>query len=72
MTAKERAIELIKTISDEQAAYVINFIKNIEEKHAIDGRDDDGTIEYLFRNYVDDHIREPLVDFGEAVGNEKW
>ncbi|MHC6204781.1 hypothetical protein ACYULU_16510 [Breznakiellaceae bacterium SP9] len=33
---------------------------------------DDGSLEYLFRGYSDDGIREPLVDFGEAVGNEQW
>ena len=33
---------------------------------------DDGSLEYLFRDYRDDGIREPLVNFGEAVGNEQW
>jgi len=33
---------------------------------------DDGSLAYLFRNYVDDGIREPIIDFGNAVGNEKW
>ncbi|GHV89002.1 hypothetical protein AGMMS50267_13620 [Spirochaetia bacterium] len=33
---------------------------------------DDGSLEYLFRGYGDDGIREPLVDFGAAVGNEQW
>jgi hypothetical protein len=33
---------------------------------------DDGSLAYLFKDYVDDGIREPLVDFGEAVGNERW
>jgi len=33
---------------------------------------DDGSLEYLFKGYEDDGIREPIVDFGEAVGNEKW
>ena len=33
---------------------------------------DDGSLAYLFRDYVDDGIREPIVDFGNAVGNEKW
>jgi hypothetical protein len=33
---------------------------------------DDGSLAYLFRNYADDGVREPLVDFGKAVGNEKW
>jgi hypothetical protein len=33
---------------------------------------DDGSLAYLFRGYTDDGIREPVVDFGEAVGNEHW
>ncbi|MDR1858749.1 MAG: hypothetical protein LBQ69_04695 [Treponema sp.] len=32
---------------------------------------DDGSLAYLFRDYVDDGIREPIVDFGNAVGNEQ-
>ena len=27
---------------------------------------DDGSLAYLFRDYVDDGIREPVVDFGSA------
>ena len=33
---------------------------------------DDGSLAYLFKDYKDDGIREPLIDFGEAVGNEQW
>jgi hypothetical protein len=33
---------------------------------------DDGSLAYLFRDYSDDGIREPVVDFGDAVGNEQW
>ena len=33
---------------------------------------DDGSLEYLFRDYKDDGIREPIVDFGNAIGNEQW
>jgi hypothetical protein len=33
---------------------------------------DDGSLAYLFREYVDDGVREPIVDFGSAVGNEQW
>jgi hypothetical protein len=33
---------------------------------------DDGSLAYLFKGYTDDGIREPLVDFGEAIGNEQW
>ena len=33
---------------------------------------DDGSLEWLCRGYVDDGIREPLVDFGESAGKEQW
>ena len=33
---------------------------------------DNGSLEYLFRDYIDDGIREPIVDFGNAVGNEQF
>jgi len=33
---------------------------------------DDGSLAYLFKDYVDDGIREPIADFGSAVGNEQW
>jgi hypothetical protein len=33
---------------------------------------DDGSLAYLFKDYIDDGIREPIIDFGGAVGNEKW
>jgi hypothetical protein len=33
---------------------------------------DDGSLSFLFRNYRDDGIREPLTDFGEPVGAERW
>jgi len=33
---------------------------------------DDGSLAYLFRDYVDDGIRETIVVFGSAVRNEQW
>jgi hypothetical protein len=33
---------------------------------------DDGSLAYLFKDYIDDGIRELIVDFGGAVGNEQW
>ena len=33
---------------------------------------DDGSLEFLFKDYIDDGIREPIINFGKAVGNEKW
>ena len=34
--------------------------------------EDDGSLDFLFKNYVDDGIREQIISFGKAVGNEKW
>ena len=34
--------------------------------------DDDGSLAYLFKDYSDDGIREPIIDFGVAIGNEQW
>ena len=33
---------------------------------------DDGSLEYLFKDYIDDGIREPVINFGKTVGNEQW
>ena len=33
---------------------------------------DDGSLGFLFKDYKDDGIREPIVDFGKAVVNEQW
>ena len=33
---------------------------------------DDGSLAFLFKDYIDDGIREPIIDFGEAIGNEQW
>ena len=33
---------------------------------------DDGSLAYLFKDYIDDGIREQIIDFGNAIGNEQW
>ncbi|MCL2719784.1 MAG: hypothetical protein FWD47_00400 [Treponema sp.] len=33
---------------------------------------DDGSLDFLFKDYIDDGIREPIMNFGKAVGNEQW
>ena len=33
---------------------------------------DDGSLAYLFKDFTDDGLREPLVSFGKATGNEQW
>jgi hypothetical protein len=50
------------------AAKNIDWLEQIREERL----GDDGSLAYLFKDYVDDGIREPIIDFGEAAGNEKW
>jgi hypothetical protein len=50
---------------------LVSFEKQ-KSKPATVASHDNGTLEYLFRGYHDDGIREPLIDFGPAVGNEQW
>jgi hypothetical protein len=47
---------------------IVTFLDSPMSPRAVD----DGSLAYLFKDYTDDGIREPLVDFGEAVGNEQW
>jgi len=47
---------------------IVTFLDSLPEKTI----PDDGSLEYLFRDYKDDGIREPPVDFGKSVGNERW
>jgi hypothetical protein len=42
------------------------------ETHVSGVPEDDGSLDFLFKDYTDDCIREPVVDFGRAVGNEQW
>ena len=47
---------------------IVTFLTPSEPLKSVD----DGSLAYLFKDYIDDGIREPLIDFGEAIGNEKW
>ena len=47
---------------------IVTFLENPISNKSID----DGSIDFLFRDYIDDGIREPIMNFGQAVGNEKW
>jgi hypothetical protein len=51
---------------------IVTFLEDERTAEIGDNKADDGSLEYLFRGYVDDCIREPPVDFGEPVGNERW
>jgi hypothetical protein len=47
---------------------IVTFLDSSEPISTVD----DGSLGYLFNGYTDDGIREPLVDFGDAIGNEQW
>ena len=47
---------------------IVTFLDTPLPKESID----DGSLAYLFKDYIDDCIREPIVDFGAAIGNEQW
>ena len=43
-----------------------------EEEFSAKRSEDDMSLESLLAGYVDDGIREPLIDLGESVGREMW
>jgi len=47
---------------------IVTFLENPKSNNPID----DGSLGFLFRNYIDDGIREPIINFGRAIGNEQW
>ncbi|GAB2027036.1 AbrB/MazE/SpoVT family DNA-binding domain-containing protein [Lactovum odontotermitis] len=53
-----------------------SFNAEISEDHqlilSVAEDQDDGSLAYLFKEYEDDGIREPLIDFGESMGEEAW
>ena len=63
-----KTITLDKTTVIRECEVIITFLDHPDPVEPID----DGSLSYLFRNYTDDGIREPIVDFGKAVGNEQW
>ena len=65
--------KLLKQLGWENAEHFIAEV-TAEKKLLISvaPNQDDGSLAYLFKDYEDDCVREPLVDFGESVGNEEW
>ena len=47
---------------------IVTFLENSISSKLID----DGSLDFLFKDYKDDGIREPIINFGRAVGNEQW
>ena len=62
------AVVLDKTPVTHECEVIVTFLDSTVPAKSID----DGSLTYLFEAYTDDGIREPIVDFGEAVGNERW
>jgi len=59
---------LDKTPIINECDVIVTFLENSVTDMSID----DGSLDFLFKDYTDDNIREPIVDFGKAVGNEQW
>ena len=62
------AVILDKTPIDYKCEVIVTFLDTAESLKYVD----DSSLSYFFKDYIDDGIREPIVDFGEAIGNEKW
>jgi len=62
------AVVLDKTPVTNECEVIVTFLDFSVPTKSID----DGSLAYLFKDYTDNGIREPMVDFGEAVGNERW
>ena len=62
------AVVLDRMPSISECDVIVTFLETPVSPKSVD----DGSLEFLFKNYIDDGIREPIVNFGKAVGNEKW
>ncbi|MDR2543444.1 MAG: hypothetical protein LBC80_08370 [Treponema sp.] len=61
------AVVLDRIPSINQCDVIVTFLETPVNKSI-----DDGSLEFLFKDYIDDEIREPIINFGRAVGNEQW
>ena len=62
------AVVLDKIPSINACDVIVTFLEPSVSQKSID----DDSLGFLFKDYVDDGIREPIVNFGRAIGNEKW
>jgi len=62
------AVTLERSPVIDECDVIVTFL----ETPVLNDPSDDGSLAYLFKNYSDDGIRETIVDFGKAVGNEQW
>jgi len=61
------AVVLDRMPTINQCDVIVTFLDNPISKPI-----DDGSLDFLFKDYIDDGVREPIVNFGKAVGNEQW
>jgi hypothetical protein len=62
------AVVLDRMPSINECDVIVTFLENPISSKPID----DGSLDFLFKDYIDDGIREPIINFGKAVGNEQW
>jgi len=72
VTVKGKYDGMTVTLDRTPAIHKCEVIVTFLDPSLSDETVDDGSLAYLFRGFTDDGIREPIVDFGKAVGNEKW
>ena len=58
------AVILERTPAIRECEVIVTFPEPTKQGKSVD----DGSLAFLFRDYSDDGIREPIVDFGNAVG----
>ncbi|MDR0463659.1 MAG: hypothetical protein LBG94_00920 [Treponema sp.] len=72
---KGMSIILDSTPAINECDVIVTFLGTASEVHGspVSSKlDDDDSLAFLFRDYIDDGIREPIINFGRAVGNEQW
>ena len=72
VAAKGRYDGMTVVFDKPPVAYTCDVIVTFLEPSISEKSVDDGSLAYLFKDYVDDGVRESIIDFGPALGNEKW
>ena len=62
------AVILDRTPPVNKCDVIVTFLENPVSSKP----EDDGSLDFIFKDYIDDGIREPIINFGKAIGNERW
>ena len=62
------AVILDRTPPVNKCDVIVTFLENPVSSKP----EDDGSLDFIFKDYIDDGIREPIINFGKAIGNEQW